>query len=107
MFAACGTPVLAAASGRVEESAYEGAAGNYVVLALPDRRAHVYMHLRHIPRVRKGERVSAGQRLGSVGRTGDADGCHLHFELWTAPGWFRGRAVDPEPSLRRWAAAAK
>jgi murein DD-endopeptidase MepM/ murein hydrolase activator NlpD len=103
MFAACGTPVVAAASGKVEKAAYEGAAGNYVVVALRDRRAHVYMHLRHPARVHKGERVFGGERLGSVGRTGDADGCHLHFELWTAPGWFRGRAVDPEPSLRRWA----
>jgi murein DD-endopeptidase MepM/ murein hydrolase activator NlpD len=38
-----------------------------------------------------------------VGETGRASGCHLHFELWTAPGWYKGgRAVDPLPTLRRW-----
>jgi murein DD-endopeptidase MepM/ murein hydrolase activator NlpD len=106
MFAACGTPVVAAMAGRVEKAGYEGAAGNYVVVDPPDGRAHVYMHLRHAARVRDGDHVATGEPIGSVGDTGDADGCHLHFELWTAPGWFRGRVVDPEPTLRRWAAAA-
>jgi len=22
--------------------------------------------------------------------TGDADGCHLHFEIWSRPGWYEG-----------------
>jgi murein DD-endopeptidase MepM/ murein hydrolase activator NlpD len=44
-----------------------------------------------------------GRRIASVGRTGRADGCHLHFELWTAPGWYRGgRAYDPLGKLRQW-----
>jgi murein DD-endopeptidase MepM/ murein hydrolase activator NlpD len=37
-----------------------------------------------------------------VGQTGRASTCHLHFELWTAPGWYEGgEAVDPEQLLRR------
>jgi murein DD-endopeptidase MepM/ murein hydrolase activator NlpD len=43
--------------------------------------------------------VRTGQRLGGVGRTGNARtvGCHLHFEMHV-----HGKPVDPEPALRRW-----
>jgi murein DD-endopeptidase MepM/ murein hydrolase activator NlpD len=59
------------------------------------------MHLQSVA-VHAGERVSAGERLGAVGQTGDATTCHLHFERWTAPGWYRGGSpVDPLPLLRR------
>ena len=44
-----------------------------------------------------------GQPIGEVGDTGDADGCHLHFEMWSAPGWYTGGApIDPLPSLKAW-----
>jgi murein DD-endopeptidase MepM/ murein hydrolase activator NlpD len=101
VFAGCGTPVVAARAGTVRRSTYEGAAGNYAVVDGPDGRSYVYMHLRGPARADEGDTVAAGERLGAVGRTGDADGCHLHFEIWTAPGWYRGRAVDPYRTLRR------
>jgi murein DD-endopeptidase MepM/ murein hydrolase activator NlpD len=32
-----------------------------------------------------------------------ASACHLHFELWTAPGWYSGgQPIDPLPSLQAW-----
>src|SRR4051794_8156498 len=103
MFADCGTPVIAAGAGRVVHAGFEGAAGNYLVVHDPDSgQDAVYMHLLHTPRLAEGESVAVGQRIASVGRTGDADGCHLHFELWTAPGWFKGHAYDPLPRLRQW-----
>jgi murein DD-endopeptidase MepM/ murein hydrolase activator NlpD len=38
-----------------------------------------------------------------VGRTGDATACHLHFEEWTAPGWYTGGSpFDPLADLRAW-----
>ena len=47
--------------------------------------------------------AASGQLIGYVGDSGDAQGCHLHFEMWSAPGWYDGGApVDPLPSLQSW-----
>ncbi len=103
IFAGCGTPVVAARAGRVVEADTGGAEGHYVVIETADGRQQAYLHLLRPGSARRGERVGAGERIGSVGQTGNADGCHLHFELWTAPGRFTGgRAVNPRPALDRW-----
>jgi murein DD-endopeptidase MepM/ murein hydrolase activator NlpD len=104
MFARCGTRLAAARGGRVEFAGYQSAAGYYVVI---DGAAtgidYVYMHMRQPPLVRTGQRVFTGQQLGEVGETGHAAGCHLHFELWSSPGWYKGgKAFDPLPSLKHW-----
>ena len=41
-----------------------------------------------------GDAVYTGQQIGEVGDTGDAVGCHLHFEEWT-----RARLVQGRPPL--------
>ena len=103
IFADCGTPVVAARAGSVVEADTGGAEGHYVVIKAADGRQQAYLHLLHPRSARRGERVGAGERIGSVGQTGNAEGCHLHFELWTAPGRFTGgRAVNPRPALERW-----
>jgi murein DD-endopeptidase MepM/ murein hydrolase activator NlpD len=69
----------------------QSAAGNYLVIdgdGTGDDTA--YMHLRDAALPAKGDRVQTGEVVGYVGDTGDANGCHLHFELWTAPGWYTG-----------------
>ena len=43
------------------------------------------MHLQEPSPLVKGARVLTGQVIGDVGDSGDARGCHLHFELWGAP----------------------
>ena len=102
VFADCGTPVVALQAGQVVDNKYDAAGGNYLVVATASGRAHVYMHLRTPARPPIGASVQAGERLGAVGDTGDAWDCHLHLEVWTAPGWFRGgHPVDPLPLLRR------
>lgn len=102
-FARCGTPLAAFSKGVVHMAGFQSAAGNYVVVNTPDGGSYAYMHLREPALVAKGDRVYAGQRLGLVGDTGHASGCHLHLELWTAPGWYQGGSpYDPYPSLVRW-----
>ena len=106
MFAACGTRLVATTSGAVQAKGYHSAAGHYLVLQDETGRSHVYMHMQAAAAVNTGDRVDAGETVGAVGQTGRASGCHLHFELWTAPGWYRGgEAVDPLPQLRGWEAA--
>ena len=105
MFAACGTPIVAARAGRVHEVGYNGAGGNYVVITSQATGFdYVYMHLIAEPLVREGDRVATRQPLGAVGQNGNAWGCHLHFELWKAPGhWFAGgQVIDPYGHLRAW-----
>ena len=103
MFAACGTPLAAVTPAKVMYAGYHSAAGNYAVLQRADGRSYAYMHMRDPALVKTGDRVYTGERLGYVGETGRATGCHLHFELWTAPGWYEGgKAIDPLPLLRKW-----
>jgi len=106
ILADCGLKVVAAQAGKVSWARYQDAAGNYVVVDAPDGTSQVYMHMRDPALVKRGDRVVAGQQLGFVGSTGRSTACHLHFELWTAPGWYRGgKGIDPLPALQRWAAA--
>jgi murein DD-endopeptidase MepM/ murein hydrolase activator NlpD len=103
-FAACGTPLWAARGGKVEFKEYHARAGHYLVID-GERTGvdYTYMHLRSAALVDVGDRVRTGQLIGYVGQTGDASGCHLHFEMWTAPGWYDGgHPFDPLPSLLAW-----
>ncbi|MGH2970453.1 MAG: M23 family metallopeptidase, partial [Solirubrobacteraceae bacterium] len=104
MFADCGTPVRAAQGGRVVFSGYHSAAGHYLVIrGNGSGEDYVYMHLRDAPRHSKGDNVATAEKIGAVGRSGRADGCHLHFELWSKPGWYSGGgAYDPLPKLTEW-----
>ena len=107
-FADCGTPLVAARGGRVKYAGSQSRAGNYIVIdADKTGNDYVYMHLRDPAAFKAGDRVATGQLIGYVGKTGDATACHLHFELWTAPGWYSGgHPVDPLPSLQAWDAAS-
>ncbi|MEW6448378.1 MAG: M23 family metallopeptidase [Bacillota bacterium] len=74
-----GTPVRAAAEGRV---VYAGPAGTYgllIILTHPGGWATYYAHCDRIE-VATGQAVSAGELIGAVGSTGRSTGPHLHFE---------------------------
>jgi murein DD-endopeptidase MepM/ murein hydrolase activator NlpD len=104
ILASCGLPIVAARGGTVQYSGYEANAGNYVVI---DGRGtpldFMYAHLASPSPLHTGEPVRTGQPIGVVGQTGDAVGCHLHFEIWTGPGWYQGGSpIDPLPMLKQW-----
>jgi murein DD-endopeptidase MepM/ murein hydrolase activator NlpD len=101
IFAACGTSLVAPVDAIVARVARGPKAGNYLVLhATTTGEDHVLMHLRERATVSRGTRLHPGDPVGAVGRTGNADGCHLHYEIWTAPGWYAGGAPrDPSPDL--------
>jgi murein DD-endopeptidase MepM/ murein hydrolase activator NlpD len=104
ILARCGRPVVAAKPGRVRFKSYQGGgAGNYVVVrGRGTRYEYVYMHMLRNVRVSRGDFVRAGELIGRVGSTGRSSACHLHFEMWSLPGWYRGgRVFNPTPFLRR------
>ncbi|HVY97027.1 MAG TPA: peptidoglycan DD-metalloendopeptidase family protein [Solirubrobacterales bacterium] len=102
--AACGTPLVAARGGVVQYAGYQSAAGNYVVIdGKGTAYDFMYAHMAEPSPLHTGETVRTGQPIGIVGDTGDAQGCHLHFEMWTAPGWYEGGSpIDPLPYLQAW-----
>jgi murein DD-endopeptidase MepM/ murein hydrolase activator NlpD len=104
VFANCGTPLVAARGGTVRHKAFHSRAGNYLVIDGDGTdQDYAYMHMQAPALVEKGDHVVTGQRIGNVGDTGRASGCHLHFELWTAPGWYEGgKPIDPLATLRTW-----
>ena len=104
MFAECGTRLAVARGGRVEFAGFHSAAGYYAVIDGAETGIdYVYMHMLEPALVKTGDRVFTGQKVGEVGETGRATGCHLHFEMWSAPGWYKGgEAFDPLPALKRW-----
>ena len=99
VMAKCGTRMVAARGGRVKAKAYHRAAGNYLVITgSRTGQDYVYMHLTEPSAFDKGDRVLTGQRIGTVGDTGNARGCHLHFELWRRPRLVQRRPpVQPPP----------
>lgn len=120
IFADCGEPVVAVTDGTIGEVSQRdryqksGPQGPYngglSVSVIGDDGVRYYgSHLTEIAEdIDAGVRVRAGQRLGTVGRTGNANNvCHLHFGIsppclgedgW----WIRRGVVWPAPYLDSW-----
>jgi murein DD-endopeptidase MepM/ murein hydrolase activator NlpD len=91
-----GTPVGAAAAGRVTYAGWHpGGWGYLVTVAHGNGVRTMYAHLARID-VTVGQRVACSAPVGLVGATGISTGPHLHFEAR-----LRGAAVDPLPALLR------
>ena len=106
--APAGTAVLAAGPGIVEKLFLSDEGGNTVYVRSADRRTlHYYAHLQdYAAGLREGQQVERGQRLGSVGSSGNADPAapHLHFAILSvdpdADWWEPGRPINPYLLLR-------
>jgi murein DD-endopeptidase MepM/ murein hydrolase activator NlpD len=104
VFAKCGTKIVAARGGRVQTADYQSAAGYYVVIdGVKTGNDYMYAHMEKRGRPADGSRVHTGEVIGYESDTGDASGCHLHFELWSAPGWYEGgHVLNPTKALKKW-----
>lgn len=80
--ASYGCGIYAAQSGTVTLAGSYGGYGNAVVISHGNSLTSIYGHM---PwggiKVRKGQSVSKGERIGTVGSTGWSTGAHLHFEI--------------------------
>jgi LysM repeat protein len=78
-----GSPIIAAASGKVVVSktgGWGGGYGNYVVLQHQNGSQTLYAHLSEVL-VKVGQQVQQSEQIGKMGSTGDSTGVHLHFEV--------------------------
>lgn len=111
IFGATGQPVVAAVPGVVMYAGRFGAGGNVVAVLGPKWRLHYYAHL-HVTDTQALDLVARGERLGSVGTSGNAAGKppHLHYgvrSVWPLPwrattqtqGWQRMFYIDPNEVL--------
>ena len=92
----CNEPIYAASAGRVLLVGMEGTYGFRVVIDHAGGVQTLYAHLAlDSARVAPGDPVTVGAVIAQEGRTGQATGCHLHFETRVA-----GTRVDPVPFLQ-------
>lgn len=105
VFSKCGKKLVAVRDGKIQTVARHSAAGHYVVLDVKGRGVdYAYMHLKNKAIPREGQRVKKGEKIGEVGDTGNASGCHLHFEKWSAPGYYEGGSpkANVTRALKKW-----
>ena len=62
------------------------------------RFEHIYMHMQDAPKVKEGDKITAGQYLGKVGGTGNSQnsyGAHIHYGIYDGSGWGVKNTVNP------------
>jgi peptidoglycan LD-endopeptidase LytH len=107
IIAAHGTPVVAAAPGRLEKLFFSKGGGGITAYVRSDdgQWLYYYAHLQdYAPGLKEGQAIRRGDPIGRVGVTGnsDPDGPHLHFAIHRMkPGekWYQGTPVNPYPLL--------
>lgn len=90
-----GTPAFTVGDGVVEFAGVQGGYGNTVIVRHGNGHTTLYAHLHRI-QVRKGQAVSQGQVIGTVGSTGWSTGPHLHFEFHV-----NGVYTDPQRIIQQ------
>jgi murein DD-endopeptidase MepM/ murein hydrolase activator NlpD len=102
-----GTPVIAAAPGKLEKLYFSKGGGGITAYVRSDdgQWLYYYAHLQdYAPGLKEGQAIKRGDPIGRVGVTGNSnpDGPHLHFAVYRMkPGekWYDGTPVNPYPLL--------
>lgn len=89
-----GTAIQAATDGIVITAGNKPAYGLMVEIDHGNGFHTRYGHMKKL-RVKKGDKVTIGQRIGDMGKTGRATSSHLHYEIW-----FEGKVHDPLPFIK-------
>ena len=89
-----GTPIYATADGVVTKSGWASGYGRLIKIKHDFGIETRYAHLSKI-RVKVGQKVSRGERIGDMGNTGRSTGTHLHYEIRV-----NGNAVNPMKYLK-------
>ena len=100
IFAALGTPLVAAVSGTVVRAGYGGSVGGNRVTLKRGNWYFYYAHMNSVS-VRAGQNVKAGDKVGTLGKTGSAQGTepHVHFSIYAGDNYNAG--VNPFPYAKR------
>ena len=89
-----GSPIYAANNGVVEIAGYNSTNGNYIYINHNNGYYTIYAHLSTIL-VKKGQAVSMGTKIGTMGSTGFSTGTHLHFSIYKGYPYRGGIAQNP------------
>ncbi|GAC79329.1 M23 family metallopeptidase [Gordonia malaquae] len=96
-----GTPVYAVTDGVVLEAGPASGYGQWIRVRQDDGTTAIFGHVEQIF-VHAGEKVKAGDKIGTVGSRGNSTGPHLHYEVHNSAGtpinpqtWLKKRGVQP------------
>jgi len=84
-----GTPVYATGDGVISYADWRGAYGRVIIIRHANGYETRFAHLKKI-RVKVGQRVSQGERIGDMGSSGRSTGSHVHYEVRIG-----GKPVNP------------
>jgi murein DD-endopeptidase MepM/ murein hydrolase activator NlpD len=87
-------PIFATATGKISQTGYDRAMGNFIIIRHGNGIETVYMHLTK-SLVKRGQSVEKGEKIGTLGSTGRSTGPHLHYEVHK-----NGTPVNPKPYLQ-------
>ncbi|OLS40200.1 peptidoglycan DD-metalloendopeptidase family protein [Bacillus sp. MRMR6] len=90
------SPIIAVEDGIIEKSYYSNTYGHVVFIKHPSNFVTVYAHLNK-RLVKPGQNVKQGDKIGTMGKTGESTGVHLHFETHQTEWTFdKKNAFNPE-----------